>query len=73
MRIHSPTSRSPHRSELTAVYRVDGGVVRLQQIRIGRRYADRVEVLAGLASGDTIALDPVRAGVYLRENAPSAE
>jgi RND family efflux transporter MFP subunit len=72
-RLLVPAAAIVHRSELTAVYRVDGSRVRLQQIRIGRRYDDRVEVLAGLAPGDTIALDPVRAGIYLRENVPAAE
>jgi RND family efflux transporter MFP subunit len=72
-RLLVPATAIVHRSELTAVYRVDGRAMQLQQIRIGRRYDDRVEVLAGLASGDTIALDPVRAGVYLRENMAATE
>jgi multidrug efflux pump subunit AcrA (membrane-fusion protein) len=40
--------------------------VTLRQIRVGRRYGDDVEVLAGLAAGETVAVDPVAAGVYLQ-------
>jgi multidrug efflux pump subunit AcrA (membrane-fusion protein) len=41
--------------------------VTLRQIRSGRRYGERVEVLAGLEAGEVIAADPVAAGVYLQE------
>ncbi|RPI41332.1 MAG: efflux RND transporter periplasmic adaptor subunit [Betaproteobacteria bacterium] len=53
------------RSEVTAVYVVDGqGVPRLRQVRLGEAADDRwVEVLAGLRPGETVALDPVVAGM----------
>jgi RND family efflux transporter MFP subunit len=72
-RLFVPAAAIVNRSELTAVYRVDGNSVSLQQIRAGRRYGDRVEVLAGLTAGDEVALDPIRAGVYLKEESANSE
>jgi len=52
------------RGELTAAYVVlEHGFV-LRAIRVGADHGvDGVEVVAGLASGDVVALDPVRAGL----------
>ena len=58
-----------HRSELTAVY-VAGkdGVISLRQIRTGQvRDGDMIDVLAGLEEGEKIVLDPVEAGLALKE------
>lgn len=66
-RVLLPAGAIVHRSELTAVYVVGEAAVTLRQIRVGRRYGDRVEVLAGLAPGEVVAADPVAAGVYLQE------
>lgn len=66
-RLLVPASAIVRRSELTAVYVVGESAVTLRQIRVGRRYGERVEVLAGLAPGDAVAMDPVAAGVYLQE------
>jgi RND family efflux transporter MFP subunit len=50
------------RSEVTAVYVVDAeGRPILRQVRLGRRLGDDFEVLAGLATGERIAADPVAA------------
>lgn len=58
-RLLVPAEAVVYRSELRAVYVVDGeGRVRLRQIRLGARHGDRVEVLAGLTPGETVALDP---------------
>ena len=65
-----PASALVQRSELTAVYVVGEDFVTLRQIRVGRGYGDRIEVLAGLAAGETVAADPVAAGVYRQERAP---
>jgi multidrug efflux pump subunit AcrA (membrane-fusion protein) len=54
---------------VTAAYVVVGAEVALRQLRLGRPYGDRIEVLAGLEPGETIALDPVAAGVYVKERA----
>lgn len=69
-RLLVPATAVAHRSELTAVYVVLDETVALRQIRTGRTYGERVEVLAGLAPGEVIAADPVRAGVYLQERRP---
>jgi RND family efflux transporter MFP subunit len=66
-RLLVPLSAIVRRSELTAVYVVGGDAVTLRQIRSGRRYGERIEVLAGLAAGEVIAADPVAAGVYLQQ------
>ena len=66
-RLLVPGNALVHRSELTAVYVVTGEQVLLRQVRIGRRYGDRVEVLAGLADGERVALDPMRAVLLLKE------
>ncbi|MBI4695842.1 MAG: efflux RND transporter periplasmic adaptor subunit [Gammaproteobacteria bacterium] len=51
-----------HRPEFDGVYVLAGdGRAQLRQVRLGRGDAERVEVLAGLAAGDRIALEPVAA------------
>lgn len=55
------------RSELTAVYVIEDGAIRLRQVRAGSVVADdRIEILAGLDAGERVALDPVAAGMRLR-------
>jgi len=49
------------RSEVTAVYVVHDKQPLLRQVRLGQRFNDRIEVLAGLTDGEAIALDPVAA------------
>jgi RND family efflux transporter MFP subunit len=66
-RLLVPENALVHRSELTAVYVVAGEQILLRQVRTGRHYGDQVEVLAGLADGEQVALDPVRAVLYLKE------
>lgn len=65
-----PAQAVVHRSEVTAVYVVDkDDHVALRQVRVGRRHdPGRIEVLAGLQAGERVALDPIRAGVYLKNN-----
>lgn len=60
------------RGELTAVYAADGqGGFTLRQIRLGRTLpgGDAVEVLSGLKGDETLALDPVQAGIQARSAA----
>lgn len=67
-RLSIPVSALVHRGEMAAVYveteRQGKKEFRLRQLRLGERPANgEVEVLSGLKAGETIALDPVRAGV----------
>ena len=62
-----PESAVMRRSELTAVYVLDGdGVPRLRQVRLGRVQADgRVTILAGLDAGELVVSDPKAARMAL--------
>jgi hypothetical protein len=64
-----PAQAVIHRSELTAVYVEEkDGHITLRQIRAGQeRGDDMIEVLAGLDEGETVVLDPVQAGLALKE------
>ncbi len=64
-RLLVPASALIERGELQALYIVDGNRVSLRQVRSGRRYGDRVEILAGLADGERLATDPVAAAQWL--------
>jgi RND family efflux transporter MFP subunit len=60
--ISIPASAVVERSEVTAVYVVDSdGRLYFRQVRLGRRYGDTVEVLAGLRPGERVAQDPIAA------------
>jgi RND family efflux transporter MFP subunit len=63
-RLVLPAQAVIRRSELTAVYVVGAdGRPQLRQIRVGELVADGlIEVLAGLAAGERVALDPRAAG-----------
>lgn len=63
-----PAAAVLRRGELTAVYVVDGGGFGLRQVRLGRTLAggEAVEVLSGLKGDETLALDPVQAGIQAR-------
>jgi RND family efflux transporter MFP subunit len=63
-----PAQAVVRRSEVTAVYVVDAkGGVAFRQIRLGEPAADNlIEVLAGLSVGETVALEPVKAGMVLK-------
>jgi RND family efflux transporter MFP subunit len=65
-RLLIPRSALMMRSEVTGVYVVSGTAVRLRQVRVGRTFGDRVEILAGLRAGDRFALDPVQAGIFAK-------
>jgi RND family efflux transporter MFP subunit len=62
-RLLLPVQALVERGEVTAVYVVGAdGQASLRQVRLGRRFEDKVEVLAGLARGERIATDPLAAG-----------
>lgn len=61
-RLLVPASALVVQSEVTAVYVIDGkGEPSLRYVRPGRHIGDRVEILAGLAAGERVALDPIAA------------
>jgi RND family efflux transporter MFP subunit len=62
------------RSEINALYLRDSdGRFIFRQVRPGNRYADQVEILAGLDAGETVVLDPVRAGIEMKRQLGSAK
>lgn len=71
-RLLVPASAVVHRSEVTAVYVVDAqGQVSFRAVRMGRTFTDEIvgktaEVLSGLNAGEQVALNPVQAGVLLK-------
>lgn len=67
-----PRGAVVHRSEVTAVYVVKDGKVSFRQVRTGKVHDGMVEVLAGLDAGERVALDPVTAGVYLKQHEAGA-
>jgi RND family efflux transporter MFP subunit len=69
-RLLVPTRALLRRSEVTGVYVVStDGDVRLRQVRAGNTFDDRTEILAGLGEGERVAMDPVRAGIYVKSQA----
>jgi RND family efflux transporter MFP subunit len=68
IRMTVPKSAVVHRGEVAGVYVRDAsGRFRLRQLRLGEVLADgEVEVLAGLLSGEAVALDPIKAALSAR-------
>lgn len=60
-RVLVPARALVHRGELTGVYVVHDGRAALRQVRVGTRFGDDVEVIAGLDDGDRVVLDPAAA------------
>lgn len=64
-RLLLPLSALVRRSELSAAYVLADGRLALRQLRLGHRFGERVEVLAGLSAGETVASDPLAAAAAL--------
>ncbi|HLZ97963.1 MAG TPA: efflux RND transporter periplasmic adaptor subunit [Steroidobacteraceae bacterium] len=61
-RLLIPASAVVERSEVTGVYVLDShGRATLRYVRPGQHVGDQIEILAGLESGERIALDPIAA------------
>jgi multidrug efflux pump subunit AcrA (membrane-fusion protein) len=43
------------------------GNISFRQVRLGDPYGENIEVLAGLGEGEKIALDPIKAGIALKQ------
>lgn len=65
-RLLLPQAALVRRSEVSGVYVAGEQGLLLRQLRLGHRYGDRVEVLAGLNAGERIALDPLAASAALQ-------
>ena len=65
-RLLVPAAAVVRRSEVTGVYIIVDGGIRLRQIRVGEMVGERIEVLAGLTEGERVALDPVQAGIFAK-------
>ncbi len=71
-RLLIPVGSLVERGEITAAYVIGSeGQVALRQLRIGRRFDGKVEVLAGLKAGERIAADPLAALARV-ESSPDA-
>ncbi|MCU0896231.1 MAG: efflux RND transporter periplasmic adaptor subunit [Burkholderiales bacterium] len=64
-----PAQAVAYRSEVAGAYVVnDKGEIRFRQLRLGERAGEKsIEVLAGLAPGERVALDPVAALAALKQ------
>ena len=62
-----PASAVVRRSEVVAVYIVsDKGTPKLRQVRLGETSGENeIEVLVGLNPGESVALDPIKAGMVV--------
>lgn len=66
-KITVPREAILRRGEISAVYVVGGPRPVLRQVRLGEAVADgEIEVLAGLAPGETVSLDPVKTGIEMK-------
>lgn len=73
-RLLIPGGSVVYRSEVSAVYILRDETVHLRQVRLGTRYGEQVEVLAGLVPAERIARDPVAAAEQMaRQKAAAAE
>ena len=64
-RLWVPASSVVRRAELAGVYVVDAeGRPRLRQVRLGRARDGEMEVLAGVAAGERVAVDAQVAARY---------
>jgi RND family efflux transporter MFP subunit len=72
-RLVVPTEALVYRSEVTGVYTVDAtGKVALRHVRPGRLAKNgMIEILAGLSEGESVALEPIKAGAFLKEQQPT--
>lgn len=68
-----PRDAVVYRSEVTGVYTLDDeGRIRFRQVRVGRQIDDHLVVLSGLSEGERVALDPIAAGVVLKQRLEAA-
>ena len=66
-----PNKAIVNRSEVTGTYVVDAqGKPSLRQIRLGSKVdAEHTRVLAGISAGEQVAVDPMQATIFLKQQA----
>ena len=73
-RILVPASALVVHSEVTGLYVLDSkGRPALRYVRPGRRIGDQIEILAGLAPGERVALDPIAAAARVVADADARD
>lgn len=71
-RLLVPQQALVSRSEINALYlRDDSGKLVFRQVRLGRKYDDQIEILAGLDAGESVVLDTVGAGIEIKSQLDS--
>ncbi len=68
-RLLIPRSALVTRSEVTGVYVAKNGQYSFRHVRTGRLHENNIEIHAGLSAGEQVAIDPVRAGIVLKQGA----
>jgi RND family efflux transporter MFP subunit len=67
-RLMVPADSLVYRSEVVALYVIDKNAqVSFRQVRAGDLFGEKIEILAGLDADENIALDPIQAGIYLKQ------
>lgn len=66
-RLLIPANSVVYRSEVSGVYVIENGHPHFRQIRVGNRFGDKIEVLAGLKENEIVADDPVAASIMIHE------
>ena len=68
-RLMVPADSLVYRSEVVALYVIDKNQqVSFRQVRAGDLFGVNIEILAGLDADENIALDPIQAGIYLKQS-----
>jgi len=65
-RLLIPSSAIVNRGEVEGLYVINGDHIQFRQIRAGLPIAEYTEVLAGLAAGEQVALEPIKAAIVYR-------
>lgn len=69
-----PFSSLVQRSELTALYVVaDDGRISLRRVSVGERLDDQIVILSGMSTGERVAINPIAAGIALKQQATGNE
>ncbi len=68
-----PLSSLVQRSELTALYMVSKGQITLRRVTIGEQFNDQVILRSGVTANEEVAIDPIAAGIAIKQQASGNE